>query len=94
MAYLTVDIALKLFLVLALCCPAVGLAQTDAEGDDFKLARNLFRDAGDYATASALFAEYIRNYPRSPQLAERPITILPGTGTTVPSVRFNVAMGA
>ena len=70
MAYLTVDIALKLFLVLALCCPAVGLAQTDAEEDDFKLARNLFRDAGDYATASALFAEYIRNYPRSPQRAE------------------------
>ena len=70
MAYLIVNIALKLFLVLALCHPAVGLAQTDTEEDDFKLARNLFRDAGDYATASALFTEYIRNYPRSPQLAE------------------------
>ena len=44
-------------------------AQSSDE-DDFKLARNLYRDAGDYATSSTLFAEFIRNYPNSPQLAE------------------------
>jgi TolA-binding protein len=44
-------------------------AQSSAD-DDFKLARNLYRDAHDYATASTLFAEFIRNYPDSPQLAE------------------------
>lgn len=44
-------------------------AQSSAE-DDFKLARNLYKDAHDYATASTLFAEFIRNYPDSPQLAE------------------------
>ncbi len=44
-------------------------AQSSAE-DDFKLARNLFRDAGDYATASTLFAEFIQNYPQGPQRAE------------------------
>ena len=44
-------------------------AQSSDE-DDFKLARNLYRDAGDYATSSTLFAEFIRNYPSSPQLAE------------------------
>ena len=60
----------SLILLFALCCPAPGTAQTDAEEDDFKLARNLFRDAGDYATAAALFADFIRNYPASPQLAE------------------------
>ena len=61
MAYFNIDKAFRSFLVLVLCCPVAGLAQTDAEEDDFKMARNLFRDAGDYATASALFAENIRN---------------------------------
>ena len=59
----------KLILVLLLCLNTQSWAQTSAE-DDFKLARNLFRDAGDYATAAGLFAEFIRNYPDSPQLAE------------------------
>ncbi len=59
----------KLILVLLLCLNTQIWAQTSAE-DDFKLARNLFRDAGDYATAAGLFAEFIRNYPDSPQLAE------------------------
>ena len=59
----------KLILVLLLCLSIQTWAQTSAE-DDFKLARNLFRDAGDYATAAGLFAEFIRNYPDSPQLAE------------------------
>ena len=59
----------KLMLVLLLCLSTQSWAQTSAE-DDFKLARNLFRDAGDYATAAGLFAEFIRNYPDSPQLAE------------------------
>ena len=41
----------KLILVLLLCLSTQSWAQTSAE-DDFKLARNLFRDAGDYATAA------------------------------------------
>ena len=59
----------KSILVLLLCLGAQSWAQTSAE-DDFKLARNLFRDAGDYATAAGLFAEFVRNYPDSQQLAE------------------------
>ena len=59
----------KSILVLLLCLSAQSWAQTSAE-DDFKLARNLFRDAGDYATAAGLFAEFVRNYPDSQQLAE------------------------
>lgn len=59
----------KLILVLLLCLSAQSWAQASAE-DDFKLARNLFRDAGDYATAAGLFAEFVRNYPDSQQLAE------------------------
>ena len=59
----------KLILVLLLGLNAHSWAQTSAE-DDFKLARNLFRDAGDYATAAGLFAEFVRNYPDSQQLAE------------------------
>jgi len=59
----------KLILVLLLCLSTQSWAQASAE-DDFKLARNLFRDAGDYATAAGLFAEFVRNYPDSPQLAE------------------------
>ena len=59
----------KLILVLLLCLGTQSRAQTSAE-DDFKLARNLFRDAGDYATAAGLFAEFVRNYPDSQQLAE------------------------
>ena len=59
----------KLILVLLLCLSTQSWAQTSAD-DDFKLARNLFRDAGDYATAAALFAEFIHNYPDYPQLAE------------------------
>ena len=58
-----------LMLVLLLCLSTQSWAQTSAE-DDFKLARNLFRDAGDYATAAGLFAEFIRNYPDSQQIAE------------------------
>ena len=63
------DIFPKLILVLLLCLSTQSWAQTSAD-DDFKLARNLFRDAGDYATAAALFAEFIHNYPDYPQLAE------------------------
>ncbi|MEE3235244.1 MAG: tetratricopeptide repeat protein [Candidatus Latescibacterota bacterium] len=44
-------------------------AQNKAE-DDFKLARNLYRDAGDYATASKLFGEFILNYPNNPQVPQ------------------------
>ncbi len=58
-----------LILVLVLHLNASSWAQTGEE-DDFKLARNLYRDAGDYATAAALFADFIRNYPASPQVSE------------------------
>ena len=44
-------------------------AQDDPE-DAFKFARNLFQDAGDFATAAELFGEFIRNFPRSERLAE------------------------
>ncbi|HIG18744.1 MAG TPA: tetratricopeptide repeat protein, partial [Candidatus Handelsmanbacteria bacterium] len=44
-------------------------ASADAD-DDFKLARNLFRDAGDYATAAQLLAAFIRNHPSAPQQAD------------------------
>ena len=69
MAYFRLDLY-SFMLLFALCCPVPGSAQTDEQEDDFRLARNLFRDAGDYATAAALFADFIRNYPASPQLAE------------------------
>ena len=59
----------KLMLVFFFCLSTQSWAQTSAE-DDFKLARNLFRDAGDYATAAGLFAEFVRNYPDSQQIAE------------------------
>ena len=42
----------------------------DAEEDDFNFARNLYRDARDYATTADLFADFIRNYPDSENLAE------------------------
>ena len=58
---------LGVLLVVFLSTAAVR-SQTD--DDDFQVARNLFRDTGDYATAAELFAEFIRNYPRSPHLAD------------------------
>ena len=42
----------------------------DTAEDAFNLARNLYRDAKDYATASELFAEYLLNHPDGPNLAE------------------------
>lgn len=44
-------------------------ARGDAE-DEFNLARNLFRDAADYTTATQLFGDFIRNHPADPQLPE------------------------
>ena len=44
-------------------------ATADAE-DDFALARNLYRDAGDWATAAQLFAEFIAHHPGNPNLPE------------------------
>lgn len=44
-------------------------AQNGAD-DAFKLARNLYRDARDYATAAELFADFIRNHPDSEHIAE------------------------
>ena len=40
------------------------------EEDAFQVARNLFRDAGDYATSAELFADFIRNWPASPYQPE------------------------
>jgi tetratricopeptide (TPR) repeat protein len=54
--------------VLLVLSPATGLF-ADAD-DDFGLAQNLFRDAGDYATSAQLFAEFIRNYPGDPRQAD------------------------
>ena len=46
------------------CLALLGAAPAwpDAE-DEWKLARNLFRDTGDYATAAQLFSDFIRNHP-------------------------------
>lgn len=44
-------------------------AGADAE-DDFELARNLFRDAGDYATSAQLFADFLRNYPTDSRIPD------------------------
>jgi TolA-binding protein len=54
------SVALVVALAAVVALPETGRA--DAE-DDFELARNLFRDAGDYATSAQLFAEFLRNYP-------------------------------
>ena len=43
---------------------------SEEEEDAFKQARNLFRDAADYATAAELLADFIRNYPASKRLPE------------------------
>ncbi len=60
-----------LYPLLLLIGPALSAsgAFADAE-DEFSLARNLFRDAGDYATAAELFSDFIRNHPGDPHLAE------------------------
>ncbi len=44
-------------------------AQNSAD-DAFKFARNLYRDARDYATSAELFAEFISNYPNSEHMPE------------------------
>ena len=38
-------------------------AAQDAAEDAFKFARNLYKDAGDFATSAELFGEFIRNFP-------------------------------
>ncbi len=45
-------------------------ASQDGAEDAFKFARNLYKDAGDFATSAELFSEFIRNFPRSERLAE------------------------
>ena len=58
-------ICVQAFPTAALVCLALlgaAPAWPDAE-DEWKLARNLFRDTGDYATAAQLFADFIRNHP-------------------------------
>ena len=60
-------------LVGSLFAAASGVAGESLEersDDEFKLARNLFRDAGDYGTASQLFTDFIRNYPHHRNLPE------------------------
>ncbi len=47
-----------------------GESLRERSDDEFGLARNLFRDAGDYGTASRLFAEFIRNYPHHRNMPE------------------------
>ena len=65
----TVNRSLRLLLLsLSLLLVPVAL-WADAE-DEFNLARNLFRDAGDHATAAQLFGEFIRNHPADPHLPD------------------------
>jgi len=60
---------LLLFISAILLVTAPVQSQDSAE-DAFNLARNLYRDAKDYATASELFSEYLLNHPDGPNLAE------------------------
>jgi len=62
-AYLCATAILTVFL-------SGGTASPQTPDDDFQVARNLFRDSGDYATAAGLFADFVRNYPTSQQLAD------------------------
>ncbi|HJN26768.1 MAG TPA: tetratricopeptide repeat protein [Candidatus Latescibacteria bacterium] len=62
----------------------------DAE-DEFSLARNLFRDAGDYATAAQLFSDFIRNHPADPHLADARLMLAQAYGR---SNRCTEAVGA
>lgn len=78
-----------LWVVLVLLMAAAGWAQ-DAD-DEFKLARNLFRDAGDYATAAELFADFIRNRPDSRHLADARLMLARSYGR---SGRCGEAIGA
>ena len=57
-----------LLVTLVLWLPASVPAQD--EEDAFRIARNLFTQAGDYATSAELFFEFIRDYPDSPRLPE------------------------
>ena len=60
------------FLLCGFCLPffqAVAQAPNPEE-DEFKFARNLYRDAHDYTSTADLLAEFIRNYPASQNLAE------------------------
>jgi tetratricopeptide (TPR) repeat protein len=55
---------------IALLLVASAWPQDSEEEDAFKQARNLYRDAADYATAAELLADFMRNYPASERLAE------------------------
>ena len=55
--------------ILVACSAPASWAQSSAD-DDFKLARNLYRDARDYATSAELFSDFIRNYPDSQYIAD------------------------
>ena len=81
------------FLLCGLLLPfLIAAAQAqDAEEDDFKFARNLYRDARDYATTADLFADFIRNYPDSENLAEARLMLARSYKN---SQRCNAAIGA
>ena len=63
-----IALTFRVALVLLALVPAA-LVHADAD-DDFGLAQNLFRDAGDYATSAQLFAEFMRNYPGDSRQAD------------------------
>ena len=68
-----------------LLCLAYGQSRAQlqaGEEDRFNLARNLFRDARDYATAGELFAEFIRNHPHSRFLPEARLFLARSYGRT------------
>jgi TolA-binding protein len=56
-------------LLVLIVLPLIARAQDNAE-DAFKFARNLYKDAGDFATSAELLGEFIRNFPRNERLAE------------------------
>ena len=68
-------------LLLSLLCTSPAGVFADAE-DEFSLARNLFRDAGDYATAAQLFGDFIRNHPAAPHLADARLMLAQSYGRT------------
>ena len=64
-----IALCLLVLLVLVAYLPASASDQ-EKEEDAFRIARNLFTNAGDYATAAELFFDFIRDYPVSKRLPE------------------------
>ncbi|NKB67911.1 MAG: tetratricopeptide repeat protein [Candidatus Latescibacteria bacterium] len=67
----TPSLRISIFCLAILLTGRAGLIEAqEAAGDRFQLARNLYTDARDYATAADLLAEFIRDYPRNQHVPE------------------------